>query len=266
MTDNWDFYFLTVDERPASIYVDLDAKDQAPVTSLPNLAYLRLYMRAPRQDGLSSQEEFDILSAIEDSLTATLTPEGSTDTAYVGRCTTNDRRDFYFYVAREEDWEARVAAALSPYPDYQFETGTRPEPGWDAYFDFLIPGPEDQERIQNRRVCMHLEEHGDALTEAREIDHWAYFPTEAARDAYLGAAAALGYVASLEESGDDGEDQGDDTESTEGSDPAERYCARLRRVDVPGFGNIDEVILPLYRLAREHGGRYDGWETFIVQP
>lgn len=48
ITDDWDFYFLQVDDKPASIY------DFAPNPKLPYMAYIRLHMREPRTDGLSS--------------------------------------------------------------------------------------------------------------------------------------------------------------------------------------------------------------------
>ena len=38
----------------------------------------------------------------------------------------------------------------------------------------------DIERSKNERVADTLIEHGDALAEARPIQHWAYFPTEEA--------------------------------------------------------------------------------------
>jgi len=39
---------------------------------------------------------------------------------------------------------------------------------------------------------------------------------------------------------------------------------RIFRVDRPGLDNIDDVTLPLYRLAAKFGGDYDGWETVVL--
>lgn len=106
MTDNWDFYSCRVDNKAASIYVDLGAIEMAPVASLPFIAYVRIAMNAPREDGLSSNGEFDVLMVIEDSLKQALADER---TAYIGRCTTNGCRDFFFYTAETDAWEYRVA-------------------------------------------------------------------------------------------------------------------------------------------------------------
>jgi hypothetical protein len=268
MTDNWDFYPVRIDGKPASIYLDLGAAETAPVARLPYLGHLRLFMNAPREDGLSSREEFDTLSAIEDHVRARLAGE---DADYVGRCTGDGSRDFYFYLADSAQWNERVDLCMRDWPAYRYECGSEHQPGWEAYFEFLYPEPIDRERIDSRRVCIALEKRGDKLTEAREIDHWAYFADSAARDAYLAAAAAQGYVERIPPAGalaakkdaavEQGEPQSEDAEE---SDPAYRYCAHVWRVDIPSYAGIDAVILPLYRLAAEHGGRYDGWETVVV--
>jgi hypothetical protein len=78
MSDNWDFYFCRVDDKPASIFLDLDIEQQAPISDLAHISYVRLRMNAPRPDGFSSQEESETLNAIEDVLSAGLTADGST--------------------------------------------------------------------------------------------------------------------------------------------------------------------------------------------
>jgi hypothetical protein len=89
MTDNWDFYFLRVDDKPASIFVDLGIAREAPIKALPFMAYVRLYMTNPRPDGLSSQEEFDALTSIEDAMKKL---GGAGGEAYVGRKTNSRQR------------------------------------------------------------------------------------------------------------------------------------------------------------------------------
>jgi Family of unknown function (DUF695) len=52
-------------------------------------------MNAPRPDGLSSNEEFQILNTIEDALTERL--EKDCDACLAGRITGDGRREFYYY-------------------------------------------------------------------------------------------------------------------------------------------------------------------------
>jgi hypothetical protein len=243
MTDDWDFYALRVDDAPASIFVDLGIQSAAPLASHPNMAYIRLTMNRPRQDGLSSREEFDALIEVEKQIEASLCGE---DVGYVGRNTSGGYRDFYFYTSTVQDWQSRVDCALSPFQDYEYETGTRHDASWSTYFDFLLPGKVDRQRIENRRVCQELERHGDTLTAQREIDHWSFFPTQEALDAFLRDATAQGFQPRGLPRLMDGELP---------------YGIQVWRVDVPSYSNIDEITLPLHEAAERHGGEYDGWES-----
>lgn len=246
MSEDWDFYFCRVDDRAASIFVDLGVASQAPIESLPNLGYVRIHMRAPREDGLSSQDEFQALSTLEDAL-ETLQVDG--ESAYVGRNTSNGCRDLYFYIRTTEHWHQKVAATMRSFPAYEFESGTRADPSWTTYFDFLHPSEEDRERIQNRRTCDVLERQGDRLDQERPIDHWAYFPEPDSRHAFIAEAKALGYIIQ---------------ELIEPEDKQRSYGVRLSSVGRPSLHEIDDLTLPLFRAARAHGGEYDGWEAQVV--
>lgn len=244
MTNNWDFYFLQVDDKPASIYVDLGVHDSAPNPKLPHMAYVRLHMKEPRDDGLSSQTEFDTLIAVEDALK----PLVDKETEYVGRCTTNSCRDFFFYISRPQTWATRVAFVMHAYGDYQYETGTREEPDWSSYLTYLYPSDADIQTIKNRHVCEALEGKGDKLSVPRELDHWAYFPDTDSLNSYVAEAGQLGFkVRAI---------------SSDGS--RNDHCAQLWRIDIPAFNSIDDVTLPLFYLAAKHLGEYDGWESIIV--
>ena len=246
MTDDWDFYFVHVDSKPASMYVDLGAHADAPNPALPHMAYVRLRMNSPREDGLSSQGEFDTLVQIEDALKAALIDDA---TDYVGRCTTDGCRDFFFYVGQPGSWSSRVERCMRAFAGHEYQTGTREEPDWSSYFSYLYPSDADRQTIENRRVCEALERNGDKLEAEREIDHWAYFPDAGSLQRYVDAAATLGFAVRAISAPD--EEQ-------------EFHCAQLWRVDVPSYNTIDDVTLPLFRLAAEHGGNYDGWETVVL--
>lgn len=246
MTDNWDFYFLRVDDLPASVYVDLGTHDTAPNAALPHMAYVRLQMNAPLDNGLSSQAEFDALVAVEDALRDALSDDA---TQYVGRCTTNSCRDFFFYVARPQEWHSRVASCMAAFADYRYEADTQEDEEWACYLNYLYPSPEEREVIENRRVCASLESRGDDLSEPREIDHWAYFPEAGSAQAYATEAIGLGFQVRA---------------ITPPDESSSRHCVQFWRTDLPSYGDIDDVTRPLYELAIKHGGDYDGWETFVI--
>ncbi|MET1081009.1 MAG: DUF695 domain-containing protein [Pseudomonas sp.] len=248
MTQDWDFYFLNVNDRPASIFLDLGIYDAPPRDALPHMAYVRVRLNAPREDGLSSEQEYDALVAIEDALEAQVTDVHS---GYVGRCTGNGCRDFFFYVAHPQEWTARVATCMASFKQYRYEVETREDRDWSTYFSFLYPETADLQIINNRRVCRALEQQGDALTQPREIDHWTYFANADHLRAFIAEAQAMGF--SLRAQHADEEDDDED-----------QHCAQLWRADIPAEGGIDEVTLLLSDLALKHGGEYDGWESQVV--
>ena len=242
MTDDWDFYALRVDDKPASIFVDLGLQQQAPLRSHPHMAYVRLRMNQPRPDGLSSQEEFDTLIDIEKALEANLCND---DVDYVGRNTSGGCRDFYFYAVTPTEWQSRVEETLARFKDYEYETGTREDPEWSTYFKFLLPSARSRQMIENRRVCEALERYGDKLTVEREIDHWCYFLSAEAVDAYIAEVSPLGFQVR--------------NRSVTESDPS-RFGVQIWRLDAPSYAQIDDVTVPLFEAALRLGGDYDGWE------
>src|SRR5690242_10334846 len=42
-----------------------------------------------------------------------------------------------------------------------------------------------EQRSRNGRLAELLSEHGDAMEQARPVQHWAYFPTEAGRTQFI---------------------------------------------------------------------------------
>ncbi|SMC28713.1 Regulator of ribonuclease activity B [Andreprevotia lacus DSM 23236] len=246
MAANWDFYSLLVNDKPASIFVDLDAIATAPDAALPFMAFVSLKLRHPQADGLCGPEEYEALNKLEDALIPALTQD---DSAFVGRCTTAGRRDFIFYLASAEEWCADVAVAMQSFPEYNYQQGMRHEPEWPTYLEFLYPGPADRLMIEDRRVCRALEQHGDALQAAREVDHWTSFTDTKQRDAFVAAVAEQGFQL---------------RQTTSQQDAALPYQVQISRVDTPSYASISSITLPLSELAARYGGRYQGWGCPVV--
>lgn len=241
MSEDWDFYSLLVDGEPASIFFDLGLAADAPILGQPHMSYVRVFMREPRPDGLSSQEEFDRLIAIERSLEASL--DSSQDMTYVGRNTSSCNRDFYFYSAKPDTLEVLIRNVMADHSDYSFEVGRRHDPSWDVYLRFLHPRPEDLQRIMNRRVLENLASHDDDHSIARVIDHRAYVPS-------LDAAEALKVILLKD---------GFNVSEVEASESS--AIVEFNRSDRPS--DIDEIVIPLVRRIEELGGSYDGWGCHV---
>jgi hypothetical protein len=250
MSDPWDFYFRTVDDRPTSCSVNLGVHDDAPMPSLSYVATVRVRMRNPRPDGLSTAEEANVLWQIEDALVATIksnTPEG----IFVGRVTSAGNRDLFFYLPLPESWASTVEAAATAFPCYEMQSDVWQDCAWQTYFGFLVPNAEQRQMIENRKVCEVLERHGDALTEPREIDHWIYFHAPVQRSEFAKRVAEIGFRTRC-------------LPDRTGEEMA--YGLQIFRVDLPSYAAIDDVTLPLFRLAEKYEGEYDGWETVVLKP
>lgn len=248
MTDDWDFYFCIVNEKPASIFVDLGLAVEAPLADYPFMTYVRLPLRAPMPDGLSDEAETAALAEIEDQLEEQLTADDAV--VYVGRSTSNGTRDFFFYASDDAEWESRVERAMEGFEDYQYEAGSRLDEEWAAYLRFLRPSGMSLQTIENRRLCQALELRGDKLTSPREIDHLVQLPTREATADFRRRAAKLGFNLRREPSTAQGRTEID---------------VQVFRVDVPSLENIDEITLPLFQIAKELGGQYQGWQCPLVE-
>ena len=107
----------------------------------------------------------------------------------------------------------------------------------------------DLQIAASRALCATLEEQGDARTQVREIDHWAYFPNAEARGQFVEASLHAGFRL---------------RGTSEPTGPWEQYGAQIFHRDVPSDEAMEQVTLFLYDLATDAGGDYDGWETRIV--
>jgi uncharacterized protein (TIGR01619 family) len=246
-SSEWDFYFSNVDDVVGSFFVDLGLIHTAPVSDKPNFLRIAVTMNNPREDGLSSGEEFEILKRLEDKLTHFIIAKHNA--VFAGRLTTNGRRDFYFYLSNTKQYDKTIATAMKAFPTYKFDVVLRDDQKWEEYINFLYPHPGQYQSILNRRVVYSLEQRGDHLTKARPVDHWIYFKTEADKEKFLS------------DTQDDGFTIVDNDYNVEfGEAP---YRLRISRIDKVDFDSVDDYALRLWSLAQECNGVYDGWETSV---
>ena len=245
--EDWDFYFSNVDNILGSFYIDLGLAKVAPLSDKPNLIWISIKMNNPREDGLSSSEEFDTLSAIEDRLQESITKRHNS--IYVGRLTTDGRRDYYYYVGDATLYDKSISESLVAYPSYTFDFGIKEDRLWDSYLGFMYPNPRQFQSIQNRRVVDNLEKNGDTLAKARPVDHWIYFKTENDRSAFLSKIENLNFdIISKDE------------ETSLGEFPYKLHISRVDKVD---HESVDDYVLDLWEFAKKCNGEYDGWETSV---
>ncbi|HEY2588365.1 MAG TPA: DUF695 domain-containing protein [Tepidisphaeraceae bacterium] len=111
MSDRWDSYLATKNGKPASLFVDIGFAQEAPKGDYGVCLAVLVQQRAPRHDGLTTNEEADRLWPLEDALVPAVHAWGG---IYVGRITTDGRRDFFFYGASSDGFDAVVSQAIEP--------------------------------------------------------------------------------------------------------------------------------------------------------
>jgi uncharacterized protein (TIGR01619 family) len=245
--EEWEFYFSNVDDKIGSILVDLGLKKVAPIKDKPNVVWITIKMNIPREDGLSSQEESEILGEIEDALVDKIASKHNS--IYVGRLTSAGDRDLYFYLGDTTLYDKTISEVMITYPKYQFDFGTKEDKEWGGYFDFLYPSPQQFQSIQNGRVIEQLEKNGDKLTKEREVFHWIYFKSDSDREKFLEKIKNDKFAIV---------DKGSDKSWGEFA-----YRLQIKRVDKVDQNSVDNYVIYLWKLANEIGGEYDGWETSI---
>lgn len=275
MCGHWNFYLCSIENNVASIFLNLSLASVAPMEGLRQLVIVRLRMLEPNSQGLTSSAEAETLNGIEETLADALAPhvhlpdpdaptegdEPSPEAILVGRVTCAGYRDIYFYAVDPTSWAERVPAIMARFPAYQADVLVTNDPGWEAYLSFLFPEPRDLQGIFNRELCEQLEENGDPLTEPREIEHWLSVPSEEAKTQVIAEAEKLGFAVRsvvVEEAG-----EADAVSDVGEEEQGPQIRIQLVRRDVPSFEGIDEITMPLFDLAEQFGGEYDGWETSV---
>jgi hypothetical protein len=248
LSDDWDFYFARINDAPASIFIDLGVRADVPLEKRPWLLWVMVQLKAPKADGLASNEEAAKLNAIGEALGASV---GATCGAQlVARVTGAGRREFYFYATEPGELQSAAGSAMKPF-DYPFEFGSTYQPGWDQYLS-LFPSDTNLERMQNRRLLEVLAREGDVHEVPRKVEHWMYFANAATRDACRDTLTSIEFTV-------------EDESRSEEEDDELPYQLVVSRVDSVDSHTINGITIELARLAREHAGMYDGWDCSVTR-
>lgn len=253
MSDNdyspaWEVYFCHIEDQPAFVSVDLALADIAPVASKPNLMEVAVALQTTDETGFPEAEKWGMLEKIEDVVVQLL--EDKLDALFVGKTLHSGKRGLYFYSDQVLQLESCVEAVKQKFPDYLLVSQATEDKDWEIYFQLLYPDDESMQRIQNTRVMQHLEAQGDQAFVPRKIKHWLYFKTALDRETVLKALTAQHYTLELAEE-----------EPAEKIYPQKLVVSRQNKADDE---TINEVTLALFRLAQQHNGEYDGWESPVI--
>lgn len=247
--DTWDAYLAQYEKGIGSTLINMSAKAYAPDIHFPFIVITGVKFKGCSTDGMPSTEQFPELYAITDS--ANLAISLTTTTIHVGTFTYQCERLDYFYVKDTIGLRSAISAVYSrAFTAYQPYLNIKTDKKWEAYLDFLYPNEEVFEFMQNQKVLFNLEEKGDKLDKARQVDHWAYFTTEKDRDCFIPYLTKAGFKIETKE---------------KTKDKPKPYQLRFSRTDKILLTEISKLTLVLKKEAEKCNGDYDGWETFVIK-
>lgn len=242
MSDNWNTYFTFIDNKPASFMLDLEPWKDGANETLFHLYRLRIHLNEPNAEGLTTDKEAAILYGMEDSIHDTL----ERNYMFVGRITTEGRRDFYYYT--DSDGSELESLAAKCIADFKYSIGyieeSKPK---DFYYEFLYPNKSNWHRMTNRQLVEKLRELGDDLEKSRKVSHFIDFGSEQSRHLFIEKVQKDGFHI---------EDQGANEQ---------QYSLSITRNDLVQFHSISAVTDYLVSTAQQFDGDYDGWETKVVK-
>ncbi|MDO3412476.1 DUF695 domain-containing protein [Saccharibacillus sp. CPCC 101409] len=243
MSDHWEHYFVTIEEQPGSIVLDMEIWDELDRNRYRFPVCLEIEMQHREENGFPNSEEADWMNELEDRITQELTQSA----CYVGRFTVEGVRSLYLYFNSPTIPKETVDKHLTP-AGYAFRILEieEAEP-WDFYFEFLYPNEYEFQHIGNRSVIESLQNAGDSLEEPRRVDHWIVFEERADMLGFAGKAEELGFGI-----------EGQQREEGE-------FHLHIHRKDYVDFRSINAVTDIFVSLAEEYRFRYDGWETQAIK-
>lgn len=249
MSEHRDVYFGYIDDKLASVVLDMDVWQEIDTGKYNNAFCLRLKKKNPNKDGFPIEQEVDKLIEMEDSLFDYLSHKNFIN---VGRVTTDGVRDFIFY-SNQESQSALIEAAdqfVKP-TGYEFETILIEEDEtWEFYYDFLYPNQYQQEHMGNQQVVSSLEESGDKLEVPRKVEHWLYFSNLKMMSHFIKEIKKVHF--SIEEEVNQIDKEG-------------KYMVSISRSDSVDLHTINEVTDLLIEISERYEGEYDGWETVVIK-
>jgi uncharacterized protein (TIGR01619 family) len=244
---DWKSYFANVNDKLASIALNLSLRASAPMPDRPELLWVWVYLRTPKPNGLSDNSEFQTLAAIEDELEKHIGV--ACEAIEAGRITSDGHREFYFYGANDKRFRSAVSEAMGRFKQYKFDLGSQKDLEWKQYLNVLYPSDEGLEKMKNQDVLGALMKEGDTLTPVRDVHHWIYFRSREDREWFASKVRELGYKIEHE------------SEKPGAQHP---FGLQITRDQSVTPDQIDDAVIELFRLAKQANADYDGWEAQVI--
>ncbi len=249
MQEYWEAYVKPVDGNKAMVSFNASVSDFVPDTEYMYVGFVKVKLNEPKEDGLVTEEEANDLGFIEDRLEMESLRWRSGK--YIGRVISAGEVSFIYYLKLDFEWSNTVESAMTHFPNYKYEFGSRIDTEWEVYQKLLFPTIREWQIIANHHSCDNLIEQGDNLRLERAIEHKAYFENEENRTKFIGLIEEQGFK--------------NQKEMEVPFNDKTMHGIQFYRVDIPFYYNIDELTMSIIDMSDSCSGSYDGWESSLVK-
>lgn len=245
---NWEVYMAQYEEGPGSIMLNMDLIHNVPKTTLPFRLVTGVNFANCSDEGMPNADEFEKLYVLSDQVESLIKTMGAYE--YVGTFTYQCERLDYIYLADTLNIRSKLEELYqSEFEDYEYYIGLTYDAEWEAYTQFLYPNDVMLEYMTNQKVIFQLQQNGDNLSKARQVDHWLYFEKASDRNQFIKEVKALGF--NIE----------NQVQSEKSQQP---YQVQISRTDFVNSESINQITFKLTSIAKTLHGNYDGWETIVI--
>ncbi|MDD5157144.1 ribonuclease E inhibitor RraB [Sulfurimonas sp.] len=166
---------------------------------------------------------------------------------FVGNRLVDDWSELYFYAPDSKGLDITTMKILKS-SGYVYESSVVKDAKWE-FFDFnIFPTELEICIMQSNKIVELLEEEGDNLSIAREVEHYASFDTPTQKDRFVRKALDAGFVFK------------DDISSEEFD-----HGVALTKEHSLAEEELLGVIAEIFALIEEERGEYELWSTTLAQ-
>ena len=165
---------------------------------------------------------------------------------YVGMRIVDGWSELYFYAGDSKNLDPIVSKMLKGL-GYTYETSVVKDTKWDFHYKNLLPTARELAHIQSQKIIFLLEEEGDDISVAREVEHYVSFemPTQKAR--FMNTMSLEGF----------------EFKDEVASEEFENGVALVKKHSVEET-RVRETVNELFDALSEYKGFYEGWSTLLV--
>lgn len=243
--EEWDMYMATINNKPASVLVDMGLYKNAPDTRYPYVVITGPRFKNCKTNGLPETEELPKLEEILDASTAFLS--GVTAKVLAGTITHNCQRNNYYYVKDTANVRnALIRLYKRNYSDYNYGVIIKYEASWLNYISVLYPTDNTKNWMDNQKILASLVQQGVDVHQKQHIKHVACFAADTTSVNFITKAQSLELNAM----------------------PLKNlmatklpYCISINQVHTLQIDSICKETILIKNLVADFKGIYHGWQV-----